>query len=245
MEAGQTAAFTVFADDISGLREGDYCVACKRIRIVAGRNGRLTVRLTPENAGLRLASDHPDLRPNEPFPVTAGQEVTVLVMTEGPSAVRSFELSTAFIADWLTRVLPFSKITVADRFWGGFDGTTSTLRCYRGSRVEVIDARVGTVATTDEHGHYYMPGTFTGTITLMASKDGYVSQTRTWTPPPLRAPGPPVVEFKGSVSFYLELPGQSPADIAGVYTLTLTADRACTSLPTEARTRTYTATMSV
>jgi hypothetical protein len=99
MEAGQTAAFTVFADDISGTREGDYCVACKRIRIVAGRNGRLTVRLTPENAGLRLASDYPDLRPNEPFPVTAEQEVTVLVMTEGPSAVRSFELSTAFIAD--------------------------------------------------------------------------------------------------------------------------------------------------
>jgi hypothetical protein len=61
--------------------------------------------------------------------------------------------------------------------------------------------------------------------------------------PPLRAPGPGVVEFKGSVCFYLELPGQSPADIAGVYTLTLTADRACTSLPTEARTRTYTATI--
>jgi hypothetical protein len=78
LEAGQTAPFTIFADDISGLREGDYCVACKRIRIVAGRNGRLTVRLTPENAGLRLAFDYPDLRPNEPFPVTAGQEVTVL-----------------------------------------------------------------------------------------------------------------------------------------------------------------------
>jgi hypothetical protein len=34
-----------------------------------------------------------------------------------------------------------------------------------------------------------------------------------------------------------------PADIAGVYTLTLTADNACTSLPAQLRNRTYTATI--
>jgi hypothetical protein len=44
----------------------------------------------------------------------------------------------------------------------GWVGDTA-FRSLGGSRVEVIDGpRVGTVATTDEHGHYYMPGTFTG-----------------------------------------------------------------------------------
>jgi hypothetical protein len=42
--------------------------------------------------------------------------------------------------------------------------------------------------------------------------------------------------------FILQPHGPSP-NIAGVYTLTLTADSACTNLPDEARTRTYTATI--
>ena len=44
------------------------------------------------------------------------------------------------------------------------------------------------------------------------------------------------------MSFSLQPHGQS-ANIAGLYTLTLTADSACTNLPDEARTRTYTATI--
>ena len=44
------------------------------------------------------------------------------------------------------------------------------------------------------------------------------------------------------VGFYLQPNGPS-ANLAGAYTLTVTADRACTSLPDEARTRTYTATL--
>jgi hypothetical protein len=99
IEAGQTVAATIFSDDISGLQQEDYCVACKRLRILAPRSGRLTVRLTPENAGLRLAFAYTDQRSNDPFPVQAGQESPVTILTESPNAPRSFELSTVFVAD--------------------------------------------------------------------------------------------------------------------------------------------------
>src|SRR5262245_43990636 len=43
-----------------------------------------------------------------------------------------------------------------------------------GSKVEVMEGpRAGTFATTDESGRFSMAGTFTGNITLSASKDGY------------------------------------------------------------------------
>jgi hypothetical protein len=99
IEAGETVAATISPDDISGLQFEDYCVACKRIRIVAARAGNVTVRLTPENAGLRLVFAYTDQRANEPFSVPAGQESPVTVLTEVPSAPRSFELSTVFVAD--------------------------------------------------------------------------------------------------------------------------------------------------
>ena len=52
-----------------------------------------------ENAGLRLLFAYTDQLANEPFAVPAGQESPVTVLTEGPSAPRSFELSTVFVAD--------------------------------------------------------------------------------------------------------------------------------------------------
>jgi hypothetical protein len=99
-----------------------------------------------------------------------------------------------------------------------------------GARVEVTSGpRAGTVATTDEAGRFSMPGTFAGTIAVTVSKDGYVAATRT---------------FSQHVrhTFSLEPIGPS-VNVAGVYTLTLTADSACTHLPGEVRTRTYTATI--
>jgi hypothetical protein len=110
-----------------------------------------------------------------------------------------------------------------------------------GSTVEVVNgSRAGTVATTDEAGRFSMPGLFTGTTTVRASKDGYVPETRTIPFPSDRLP--PTIE---AVEMQLYLQPLAPnANIAGVYTLTLTADSACTSLPAEARTRTYTATIA-
>ena len=108
--------------------------------------------------------------------------------------------------------------------------------------MEVIDGpRAGTVATTDEAGRFSMPGTFTGNVTVTASKDGYTPDTR-----PVLAQGypSPPGNAGGSweIAFSLGPLGPS-ANIAGVYTLTLTADRACTNLPDNARTRSYVATI--
>jgi hypothetical protein len=89
---------------------------------------------------------------------------------------------------------------------------------------------------TDDHGHFTLSGTFTGSFRLAASKDGYLTATKTWTPP-WTGPGGPA---QGSVQFHLELPVPSAA-IHGTYTLTTTADSTCTNLPAEARSRTYTA----
>jgi len=46
-------------------------------------------------------------------------------------------------------------------------------------RIEVIDgSRAGDSATTDAIGRYELAGPFSGAITVRASKDGYVSVTR-------------------------------------------------------------------
>jgi Carboxypeptidase regulatory-like domain len=119
--------------------------------------------------------------------------------------------------------------------------TDTAYRPVGGSRVEVTDGpRAGTVTTTDDAGRFSMPGSFTGMITVRASKDGHLPDARTV---PLRPPASPV-EGAGrwEVALYLEPLGPS-ANVAGVYTLTVTADSACSNLPAQARTRTYTATI--
>jgi hypothetical protein len=135
-----------------------------------------------------------------------------------PSAERSFSLS------------------------GGVSDTA--FRELAGARVEVVDGpSAGRVATTDQWGHFNLPGTFTGTVQLMASKDGYQAQTKSYQ---LLGPlerYPPGSQIQGWVAFYLELPVPS-ANISGQYSFTLTADSACTGLPAEARTRTYTTTIA-
>jgi hypothetical protein len=114
-----------------------------------------------------------------------------------------------------------------------------------GSRVEVITGpRAGTAATTDDAGRFSMPGTFTGTITVLASRDGYVSETREVPLHPRSYPPPP---SGGTASWEIAVPLEPVGpvtNIAGAYGLTLTADSACTDLPPEARTRTYTATLT-
>ena len=112
-----------------------------------------------------------------------------------------------------------------------------------GARVEIVSGgSAGTFALAREDSHYSLPGTFTGTVVLVASQDGYVSQTKTVTPSS-RPVSRPVESREYWVSFSLEKIGQSTLDIAGVYSMTLTAAGACDMLPEEARTRRYTATI--
>ena len=126
------------------------------------------------------------------------------------------------------------------RLSGGVGDTAR--RPLSGAKVEVLDgARVAAVATTDDAGRFSMPGTFTGYITLAASKDGYVRQMR-----PLVPPGRPLPDMNpgGKWEVYFSLaPVGAPANIAGVYSLTLSAASSCTNLPAAARARSYTATI--
>jgi hypothetical protein len=84
---------------------------------------------------------------------------------------------------------------------------------------------------TDEGGRYELRGLPGGAATVRASKEGYVAS-----------------------AYNLELPRAFPADfslsftgpsfnLAGNYTVTFTADAACTQLPTRTRTRTYSASI--
>ena len=113
------------------------------------------------------------------------------------------------------------------------------------ARVEVIAGpNAGTATTTDERGRFRMPDSFTGVITVRASKDGYASET-TIIPSARVLERLPAGEAPNwNMTFDLAPLGGS-VDLAGVYTLTLTADRACSNnLPEAARARTYTATIN-
>jgi hypothetical protein len=99
-------------------------------------------------------------------------------------------------------------------------------------------------ATTDEHGRFLMPGTFTATATVRASKDGYQPETTALPPPGRPAPLPLAGEVvRWDMGFSLQPDGPS-ANLAGTYTLTLSTDRSCTNLPEAARSRTYTASIA-
>jgi len=103
-----------------------------------------------------------------------------------------------------------------------------------GVRVEVVDGpSAGVFATTNTAGHYDLPGVFSEPFTVGATKEGYAPFTTT---PSMRyAP----------VSIYIVLALSTPSvNLAGDYTLTLTADTACSGLPDAARSRSYTVSMT-
>jgi len=112
----------------------------------------------------------------------------------------------------------------------------TAFRAVTGARVEVLDGpQAGLSMLSDAGGHFTYTGTFAPSVTFRVSKDGYNSATTTSMS---SAPG-------GRPWAYVRLaPVDAPADIAGDYTLTFTADASCTSLPADARTRTYAATIA-
>jgi hypothetical protein len=82
---------------------------------------------------------------------------------------------------------------------------------------------------------------FTEPVTLTASRDGHHPETRTFPPP-----NTPVSRLVEGGSWHVQIylaPLGPPADIAGVYTVTMSADSACSGLPPDTRSRTYTATV--
>jgi hypothetical protein len=110
----------------------------------------------------------------------------------------------------------------------------TAFRPVAGVRVEVVDGpSAGVFATTNTAGRYELPGVFSEPFTVRATKEGYAPFTTT-----LSMRYSPV-----SISIVLALSTPS-VNIAGDYTLTLTADTACSGLPDAARSRSYAVSMT-
>jgi hypothetical protein len=106
-----------------------------------------------------------------------------------------------------------------------------------GAKVEIVDGpRAGESVTTDSRGSYVLAGPFSGAETIRATKEGYLSGTRTFS-------SSLALQNENFLAFSLNIPAP-PVNLAGDYTLTLAADGACAQLPDEVRTRTYAVTIT-
>lgn len=122
----------------------------------------------------------------------------------------------------------------------GLRGSVSdtAFRPVAGARVEIVDGpRAGESVTAGATGTFALAGPFSGTETVRATKAGYVSGTRAFS----SSSGP--YQDHHYIAFALNVVS-APANVAGDYTFTFIADSACTDLPSEARTRTYAATVT-
>ena len=106
-----------------------------------------------------------------------------------------------------------------------------------GARVEVVNGiDAGLSTTADARGQFWLTGSFDDNTSFRATLEGYREAVAP-LPEPCPQCNPP-----HWIYFYLGLP-VAPADIAGHYTATVIADASCSMLPSEMRTRTYTATI--
>jgi len=99
-----------------------------------------------------------------------------------------------------------------------------------GALVAIVGGTASTL--TDGNGRYTLPGLPAGTVAVRASKDGYVASTNNNIQLPRTFPADFVLAFTGP-SF----------NLAGDYTVTFTADAACSQLPEVVRSRTYRASI--
>ena len=103
--------------------------------------------------------------------------------------------------------------------------------------VEVLDGpHAGLVTTTDGSGQFSLTGVFDEATRFRASADGHVTAMRTLQP--FCAHCTPT----GWIYFALDVPS-APVSLGGDYTLSFVASAACTMLPDDLRTRTFTATL--
>ncbi len=116
---------------------------------------------------------------------------------------------------------------------GGLRGSVadSAYRPLPGARVEVTSGpHAGQSTMADHSGAYALNGPFDEGTQFRATKDGYSAAVKT-----LRVSCPTCSGW--FLFFALDVP-TPPVNLAGDYTLTLTADRAC-ELPSDVRVRTY------
>lgn len=128
--------------------------------------------------------------------------------------------------------------TVVARIRGYVSDTAN--RRLAGARVEVLDGlAAGTSAIVNSEGIVDLVGTFDPTTRFRATMDGHETLTQTWTcsVPQCRNNAQPWLGFQLR-------PLAPPIDLTGTYTLTITADASCTTLPPQVRARSYPATVT-
>jgi hypothetical protein len=125
---------------------------------------------------------------------------------------------------------PPTTVTISGWVWD------AALRYLPGATVQIADGPLAALATvTDDAGRFVLTGPFGGSsVNLRATKDGFAAATTKQYIPTV-----------GGCCFTFTLYSLVPnVNIAGDYTLTFIADSACADFPNEARTRTYTATIT-
>jgi hypothetical protein len=104
------------------------------------------------------------------------------------------------------------------------------------ARIEAMDGpQAGAVTTSNAQGQFSFSQSFTQGLTLRASKDGYVTAQQSVMPLGYSSP------FYASFTLASPMPS---LDLTGSYVVTVTADAACTTLPPNTVSRSYTATIN-
>jgi hypothetical protein len=118
-------------------------------------------------------------------------------------------------------------------------GTVSdtAFRSVAGARIEILNGpSAGLTTVSDASGSWGFAGLFDDSTQFRATKEGYE--------PAIKPLGPFCAACNPNRWVNFELKAQAtPANIAGVYTVTITVDRACANFPEQVRTRTYAATL--
>ena len=114
----------------------------------------------------------------------------------------------------------------------------TAFRALAGVRVAVLDGRqAGVAATSDAGGRFSLSGEFDDATRFHASRDDLPGATLTLAQRCPTCAGPRFLYFRLAVF-------DPPANVAGDFALTFTADVSCASLPAEARERTYAVTIA-
>ena len=119
----------------------------------------------------------------------------------------------------------------------------AAFRPIAGALVAIVGTGLSTVTGAD--GRFELTGGISSPLTVRAAKAGYITETQALDWPPcttLPGSGQCLVSTHVGTNFRLESLGQA-VDISGDYVVTLSADNACSDLPSEARSRTYNASI--